>query len=175
METGTIRDSGRLVGSEIADRGEWSERFHDGPGDVADPREVSKRWPARHHRWAVVGPVLEVRFSTSPTDEEYVGQRVWNLATAADCPSCRPGTWELARAGDGFAGGAGGRGTGGGGSREPASRGGTGVAGRTVGSTGWGRYVHGPVNAVCKTRPIGHDAPFGDWGVGPDRAVPGTA
>ena len=32
-----------------------------------------------------VGPALQVRFPTSLTDEEYVSQRAWNLATAPDC------------------------------------------------------------------------------------------
>ena len=27
------------------------------------------------------------------------------------------------------------------------------------------RYVHGPVNAECNPLPLGHDAPFGNWGV----------
>ena len=44
----------------------------------------------------MVGPALQVRFPTSLTDEEYVSQRAWNLATAPDCPWCRPGTCELA-------------------------------------------------------------------------------
>ncbi len=44
----------------------------------------------------MVGPALQVRFPTSLTDEEYVSQRAWNLATAPECPWCRRRPHELA-------------------------------------------------------------------------------
>ena len=44
----------------------------------------------------MVGAALQVRLPTSLTDEEYVTQRAWNLATAPRCPWCRPGRCELA-------------------------------------------------------------------------------
>ena len=44
----------------------------------------------------MAGAALQVRYPTSRTDEEYVTQRAWNLATAPECPWCRPGTCELA-------------------------------------------------------------------------------
>ena len=37
----------------------------------------------------MAGPALQVRLPTSLTDKEYVSQRVWNDATAPECPWCR--------------------------------------------------------------------------------------
>jgi hypothetical protein len=46
-------------------------------------------------RRAMAGAVLQVRYPTGLTDEEYVTQRAWNGATAPPCPWCAPGRCTL--------------------------------------------------------------------------------
>ena len=54
--------------------------------------EVARATPTRR---AVAGATVQVLFQTDLTDEDYVSQRAWNLATAPPCPWCRPGTCRL--------------------------------------------------------------------------------
>lgn len=43
----------------------------------------------------MAGATVQVLLQTDLTDEDYVSQRVWNLATAPPCPWCRPSTCRL--------------------------------------------------------------------------------